>query len=137
MNARCAQEGTRRTHIICRMHVFCTYIIWCQLTHLHTCWWHLWHVYKNVRPFRDMIVQMSEYSLMAKHLLVQCRTLILYDIIDGRYVQMGNLSCMSLLLLSYVLQANKKKVYKYFRSHKARTNITAQKPRKKQYPICF
>ena len=39
----------------------------------------------------DMIVQVSEYLLMGKYSLVGCLTLILYDIIDGRYVVTGNL----------------------------------------------
>ena len=46
-----------------------------------------------------MIVQMSEYSLIGKYSIVGCHTLILYDIIDGIYVETGNLSCLSLFLL--------------------------------------
>ena len=48
---------------------------------------------------RDMIIKISEYSLMCKYSLVVCRTLILYDIIDGRYVKTDNLSCLLLFLL--------------------------------------
>ena len=33
-----------------------------------------------------MIVQMSEYSLMGKYSLIGCLTLMLYGIIDRRYV---------------------------------------------------
>ena len=40
----------------------------------------------------DMTVRMSEYSLMRRYSLVGCRIVILYDIINGRYVQTGNLS---------------------------------------------
>ena len=47
----------------------------------------------------DMIVGMSEYSPMAKYSLVGLCTLIMYDIIDRRYADMGNLSCLSLFLL--------------------------------------
>ena len=46
-----------------------------------------------------MIVKMSEYSLMGKYSLVGFRTLILYDIIDERYVETVNLSCLSLFLI--------------------------------------
>ena len=38
-------------NIICRKRVFCTYIVWWKLPHLHLCWRHLWHVYTNVWPF--------------------------------------------------------------------------------------
>ena len=47
----------------------------------------------------DMIVLMSEYPMMGKYSLVGFHTLIMYDIIDGRYVQIGNVSCLQLFLL--------------------------------------
>ena len=122
MHAQYMQEGTRRTNIICRMHVFHTYILWFQLTHFHGRWKHLWNFYTNVRPFHDMIVQISEYYLMVNYSLMGCRTLILYDIIDERYLDTGNLSYLSLLLLLYIYNTNKKKVYKNLWSHKDRTN---------------
>ena len=37
-----------------------------------------------------MIVTISEHSLMGKYSFVGCRILILYDIIDRRYVATGN-----------------------------------------------
>ena len=51
MHARRAQEGMCRENVICCSHIFCTYIVWCQLPHLNGCWIHLWHVYTNVRLF--------------------------------------------------------------------------------------
>ena len=75
-------------------------------------WRHWWQMYTTIRPFHEIIVQMSEYSLVGNYSLVGCCTLILHDVIDGRYVEMGNLSCMSLLLLLYIYNTTKKKVYK-------------------------
>ena len=46
-----------------------------------------------------MIVIMSEYPMMGKYSFVGFHTLIMYDIIDGRYVQIGNVSCLQLFLL--------------------------------------
>ena len=43
-----------------------------------------------------MIGQMSEHSLMVKYSLVGFRTLIMYDVIDRRYVVTENLSCLSI-----------------------------------------
>ena len=126
MRARCAQEGTCRKNIICCMRIFCTYIVWCQLTHLHRRWRHLWHICLNVRPFSDMIVKMSEHSLMGKYSLVGCCTLIMYNIIDRIYVVTGNISCLSLFLLLSIYKTNKKKVYKNLRSQKSRTNYGTQ-----------
>ena len=60
---------------------------------------HLLHIYTYFRTFVDMILQMSEYSLMEKYSLVGFHSLILYDIIDGRYVLTGNLFFLSLFLL--------------------------------------
>ena len=97
-----AQEGTLWTNILCRTCVFCMYIVWCQLTHLHACWRHLWHVYTNSRPLCDMIVNFSEYYLMGNDSLVGFLTLILYNIIDGGYVETVILSCLSLLLILYI-----------------------------------
>ena len=57
MHVRHAQEVTLRTSILCHTRVFCTYIVWFQLTHLHGRWSHLWHICSNFSPFRDMIVQ--------------------------------------------------------------------------------
>ena len=37
MHYQSAQEGMRQTNILCRTHVFCTDIVWCQLRHLHEC----------------------------------------------------------------------------------------------------
>ena len=42
--------------------------------------------FSNARPFNDMIVQMPEHSLMGKYSLSVFCALILYNIIDGRYV---------------------------------------------------
>ena len=99
MYAQWVQAGMLQTNIICCMRVFFTYIVWCQLTHLNRRWRHLWYVYTNVSPFRDMIVQMLKYSMMVKYSLVECRTSILYDIIDRRCVEKVNLSCLTLFLL--------------------------------------
>ena len=52
--------------------------------------------YQNIR---DVIVPMSEYSLMCKYSLIEFHTLILYDIIDGRYMKIGSLSFLSIFLL--------------------------------------
>ena len=49
--------------------------------------------YHNIR---DTIVPMSEYSLKCKYSLVVFHTLILYDIIDGRYTKTIILSFLSL-----------------------------------------
>ena len=81
MYAWCTQEGTRWTNILCRMHVLCTYIVWCKLTQFCGRWSHWWHIHKNSRPFRDMIIQISEYSLMGKYSIVGCCKIILYNII--------------------------------------------------------
>ena len=48
MHAWRTQEGMLGKNILCRTRVFCTFIVWCKLTHLHRCWRHLWHVYTNV-----------------------------------------------------------------------------------------
>ena len=45
---------------------------------------------------------------MVNYSLVGFRTLIMYDNIYGRYLQMGNISCMSLFLLLYTKQTNRK-----------------------------
>ena len=66
-----------------------------------------------------MIVWISEYFLMGKYSLVGWCLIILYYIIEGWYVQTVNLSV-------YIL-----KTIKDLRSHKACTNITANKPWKK------
>ena len=84
IHARHAQEGTLRTNILCCTRIFRMNIVWFQLTHFHVYWGHLWYVYTNVSPFCAMIIKMSEYFLMGKYLLVRWRTLILYNIIDGR-----------------------------------------------------
>ena len=56
----------------------------------------------------DTIVWMSEYFLMWKYSLVGCRTLILYDNIVGRYVNIDNLTFMSpfntTIYLKYILK---------------------------------
>ena len=88
MHARGVQEGTHKKNVQCSMCAFRTYIVWCQMTHLHGCWRNFWHIYTSGIPFCDMIVQMSEYSLMGKYSLVVCCTLIMYSIIDGRYIEM-------------------------------------------------
>ena len=93
------QEGTRQKNILCRARIFFTYIVWCQLTHLHGRWRYLWNICSNVSPFFDMIIQMSERSLNVKYSLIVFRTLILYDIIDRIYVVTGNLSCLSPFLI--------------------------------------
>ena len=54
------------------------------------------------QAIHDTIVRISEYYLMRKYSLVGFHTLILYNVIDGRYVQTVNLSCMSLLVLLYI-----------------------------------
>ena len=64
-----SQEGMHRKNIICRARVFWTYILWCHLKHLLGSWRHLWHIYSNVRPFHDMIIQISEHSLKGKYSL--------------------------------------------------------------------
>ena len=51
MHARHVKEGTHQINILCRMSIFCPYIIWYKLTHSHTLWRHLWHVHTNVRKF--------------------------------------------------------------------------------------
>ena len=51
MHARSAQEGILQKNILCLTPVFCTCIIWLQLSHLHACWRHLWHVHSNVIIF--------------------------------------------------------------------------------------
>ena len=56
-----SQERKLQTNILCCMRVFCTYIVWCQITHLHGRWSNLWYICLNVRAFSDMIVQMSEH----------------------------------------------------------------------------
>ena len=93
------QEGMLQTSILCRMRVFCTYIVWYQLTQLHGRWRYLCHIYTNVRTFWNTIVYMSEYSLMGKYSITVCRTLILCGVIGERYVDTGNLSWISLLSL--------------------------------------
>ena len=57
------------------------------MTHSHVC-----------QSICDMIVQMSEYSLMAKYSLLVWHALMPYSIIDRRYIDTGNLSCLSLFL---------------------------------------
>ena len=99
INAQLLQEGMHWGNIICHMCLFCTYIVWCKLTHLHGSWIHLWHISSNFRPFCDMIVQMIEHSLMGKYSLIGLCTLILCNIIERRYVVTDNLSCLSPLLL--------------------------------------
>ena len=84
MHSRRGQEGMRRTYIIYCMHVFLTCIVWFQLTHFHGRWRHLSNICSNVRPFRDMIVQLSEHSMMVNYSLVGWCTSIIYDIIEGR-----------------------------------------------------
>ena len=69
-----------------------------------------------------MIAQISEYSMIGKYLIVGFCTLILNSIIDRWYVETDNLSCLSLLLLLYILKTNKKKFYKGFWYHKSRMN---------------
>ena len=64
---------------------------------------------------------------MGKYSLIGFYTLILHDIIDRRYVHTGNLSCLSIFLILYILHTNKKKVFKGLRYHKSRTNIMAHK----------
>ena len=49
-----------------------------------------------------MIVQISSYSLMVKYSLVGCITLIMYIIVDGRYVETGDVSFLSLFLVLYI-----------------------------------
>ena len=73
-----------------------------------------------------MIAQMSEYSLMGEYSLVGCRTLILYYIINGRYVETGNLSCLSLSLLLSIQKTSKKKVYKDFQFYSYCKNYGTQ-----------
>ena len=73
-----------------------------------------------------MIAQMSEYSLIGNYSILVCRKLILYDIISGRYVVKGNSSFLSLLLILYIYNTNKKKIYKDLRSHKSYTNYGTQ-----------
>ena len=86
MHDHYVQEGVRHKNIINITHVFCTCIVWCQLKYLNRRWSYLWHICLNVRPFRYMIEQMSEHSLMGNYSLIGCCTLILWNIIDRRYV---------------------------------------------------
>ena len=66
MHARCAQYGTCWRNNLCRMCVFCTYIFWCQLTHLHECW----------RPSMECFhPNASELKAFLTHKLVYCGTL--------------------------------------------------------------
>ena len=55
----------------------------------------------KVRMFREMIINMSEHSLIGKYSLIRFRTLILYVIIDRRHIVTVNLSY--LLLFHYYL----------------------------------
>ena len=102
MHTRHMQEGTLRKNVLYCTRIFHTYIVWCRLTHLHGCWIHLWHICISVRKFYDTILQMSEYFLMRNYELVRCHTLIIYGIIDGGYVEMENLSYLSIFLLLYI-----------------------------------
>ena len=61
---------------------------------------------------------------MVKYLLVGCHTILPYNITDGRYVEMDNLSCLSLLLILSIKNINKKKVYKDLQSHKSHANYS-------------
>ena len=70
--------------------------------------------YTSVGPFHDMIVRISEYYLMEKYSLLGCRKIILWAIIDRRYIETGNLFCISLFLLLSIYNNNNKKVYKDF-----------------------
>ena len=59
-----------------------------------------------------MIVHMSEYSLMGKYSLGGCCILILYSIIDKKYVEMGNVSYISFFLTIIHINTTAKEVYK-------------------------
>ena len=69
---------------------------------------------------------MSKNILMGKYSLVGCRTLIMYNVINERYVETVNLLCLSLFVLLYIYNINKRKFYKDFRYHKGRTNYSTQ-----------
>ena len=51
MRPICARRHARWNIIVCHTRLFWTYIIWCQLTHSHACWRHLWHAHTNFRIF--------------------------------------------------------------------------------------
>ena len=58
-----------------------------------------WHIHTHVEYVDDMLIQMSEYSLMWGYLFVRCCTVILYDTIVGKYVMSYTLPFLSILLL--------------------------------------
>ena len=67
MNAERAQYGTCQRNILYRTCVFCTYIVWCQLTHLHECW---------IRSMAYSCPNDRKLKVFVTHQLVYCDTLL-------------------------------------------------------------
>ena len=67
-NYQCTPGALNKTHsrqiFLCRTHVFRTYIVRCQLKQLYRRKRQLLQMCTAVRPFCDMMLQMSEYSLV-------------------------------------------------------------------------
>ena len=60
-----------------------------------------WHIFTHVEDICDMLVRMSEYSLMWWYLFVRCYTIIMYDTIVRKYMKSDSLIfCHFLILLS-------------------------------------
>ena len=60
-----------------------------------------WHIHTHVEYVADMLIQMSEYSLMWGYLFVRCCTIILHNHIVIKYVKSGILPFLSLFILLY------------------------------------